>query len=236
MITKRIRSMSLVLAAVVVVAGSRAAECRKALPVPLKFARIYWEYNASANDLGVHVTLDAEDWRELRIVNPNDRTIFTVEGRGPYKDLGMTELFFEGAEPSLADFPLADLLALFPEGEYDFVGTMVDGSRLESVSTFSHAIPAAPSVSVVVGPANSLVFKWTPVTAPPAGFPSRPIDVVGYEVIVDDFDVIMPATATMVTVSPEFVASLAPGEQSYEVLAIEANGNQTITAGTFVKP
>ena len=35
---------------------------------------------------------------------------------------------------------------------------------------------------------------------------------------------------------PEFVASLAPGVQPYEVLAIEANGNQTLTEGTFIKP
>jgi hypothetical protein len=40
----------------------------------------------------------------------------------------------------------------------------------------------------------------------------------------------------MVTVPPEFVASLASGEQPYEVLAIEASGNQTLTEGTFVKP
>ncbi|MCA8954846.1 MAG: hypothetical protein KDC87_02165, partial [Planctomycetes bacterium] len=69
--------------------------------IPFKYARIYWEYNASADDLGVHVTLDAEDWTRLRIENPNDRTLFEVKGKGPYGNLGMTELFFEGAEPSL---------------------------------------------------------------------------------------------------------------------------------------
>jgi len=37
-----------------------------------------------------------------------------------------------------------------------------------------------------------------------------------------------------VTVSPEFVASLGHGEQLFEVLAIEAGGNQTITEGSFV--
>jgi hypothetical protein len=31
---------------------------------------IYWEYNSSVNDLGVHVFLDGEDWRELKIINP----------------------------------------------------------------------------------------------------------------------------------------------------------------------
>jgi hypothetical protein len=38
-----------------------------------------------------------------------------------------------------------------------------------------------------------------------------------------------------VTVPPEFVASLPRGTHGFEVLAIEAGGNQTITAGSFVK-
>lgn len=204
--------------------------------VPLKITKIYWEYNSSANDLGVHVSLDAEDWKRLRVVNPEDRTIFAVEGRGPYKELGMTELFFEGAEPSLDEFPLADLLARFPEGEYEIEGKLVDGRDLESTTFFSHAIPAGPVVSADVGPGNALVIRWTPVTAPPPGFPTRPIHIVGYQVIVGQFLVTVPGTVTSLTVSPEFVASLAPGEQPYEVLAIEASGNQTLTEGTFVKP
>jgi hypothetical protein len=43
----------------------------------------------------------------------------------------------------------------------------------------------------------------------------------------------LPGTATQVTLPPEFVASLAPGEHPFEVLAIEASGNQTITEGSF---
>lgn len=229
------RTTTLVLAAAVV--GGLAAPCRAAEPaVPLAIAKIYWEYNASANDLGVHVSLDAEDWKRLRIENPNGRTIFEVEGHGPYKELGMTELFFEGAEPSLADVPLDGLLARFPEGVYEFEGRTVDKLDLESVASFSHAIPAGPVVSSQVGPGNALVISWTPVTAPPPGFPAKPIDIVGYQVIVGTFQVTLPGSATSVTVSPEFVASLARGAQPYEVLAIEASGNQTLTEGTFVVP
>ncbi|MDQ5857468.1 MAG: hypothetical protein M3542_04220, partial [Acidobacteriota bacterium] len=110
-------------------------------------ARIYIEYNAIPNDLGYHVSLDGEDWKSLKIVDPNGKTIFDVTGKGAYKDLGMTELFFEGAEPNLADFPLADLLALFPEGVYTFSGVTVDGERLVSTSTLTHAVPARPPAS-----------------------------------------------------------------------------------------
>ncbi len=37
------------------------------------------------------------------------------------------------------------------------------------------------------------------------------------------------------TVPEEFYQSLTPGVHDFEVLAIDANGNQTITEGTFVK-
>lgn len=209
---------------------------REQATVPLKLARIYWEYNASANDLGVHVVLDGEDWRSLKIENPRGRTIFRVEGKGPYADLGMTELFFEGAEPSLEDVALGDLLARFPEGVYEFEGRTVDGSELESEAMLSHAIPAGPAVSAAVGSGSALSISWEAVTSPPPGFPAEPIVISGYQVIVGSFQVTLPAGARSVTVPPEYVASLASGEHPYEVLAIETGGNQTLTEGTFILP
>jgi hypothetical protein len=217
--------------------GAAAPECRGAERVPLTVARIYFEYNASANDLGVHVLLDGEDWRKLRILDPKGRAIFDVVGRRGYKQLGMTELFFEGAEPSLTDVPLEYLLALFPEGAYEFRGRTVDGAKLEGTGTLSHAIPDGLSVSATVGPGDSVVISWDPVTRPPEGFPDLPIDIVSYQVLFgEEFRVVVPASTTKLTVSPEFVASLASGEQPFEVLAIEAGGNQTLTEGSFVKP
>jgi len=237
MMNKHRRMSSLAVAvAVALLVAHAPQECRADDEIPFKIAKIYWEYNASANDLGVHVSLDAEDWRSLTVRKPNGRSIFEVEGRGAYRELGMTELFFEGAEPSLDEFPLAGLLKRFPEGEYEIAGRTVDGKDLESDVMFSHAIPAGPVVSAVVGAGNSLVIQWTPVTSPPPGFPAKPITIVGYQVIVGLFLVTVPATTTSVTVPPEFVASLARGTQPYEVLAIEASANQTLTEGTFVLP
>lgn len=204
----------------------------------LEISRIYWEYNSSANDLGVHVSLDGEDWRKLKIINPAGRTIFEVEGRGPYRMLGLTELFFEGAEPNLDDFPLENLLARFPEGTYRFTGRTVDGDVIAGTGQFTHAIPAGPTNVVAALNGNSLVISWNPVTGPPDGFPALPITIVGYQVIVGSFQVTIPATTTplQVTVPPEFVASLSGGQNLFEVLAIEASGNQTITEGSFTKP
>lgn len=228
--------LSLSLAGVASIALAPAVDARDTGERALAVSKIYFEYNASANDLGVHVSLDGEDWRRLKIVNPRDQTIFEVEGKAAYRRLGMTELFFEGAEPSLDDVPLDDLLGLFPAGRYEFDGKTVDGNEIEGTGTLSHAIPAGPSVSATVGPGNALVIGWTAVTAPPAGFPVGPITIAGYQVIVESFQVTVPAGVRAVTVPPEFVASLAPGPHAFEVLAIEASGNQTITEGSFTRP
>ena len=162
-----------------------------------------------------------------------------------YRDLGMTELFFEGAEPELAEVPLEELLALFPDGEYEFQGVTVDGGQITGEGTLSHAVPAGPDVSDsddAVVPGNPFMIRWTHVTdkaTDPAGgvFPDRPIDVVAYQVIVHSFQVTLPATggAMSLAVPPEFVDSLDPGTHEFEVLAIEASGNQTITSATFTK-
>jgi hypothetical protein len=227
----------LLVAAIVLIVGATGAEAKSKKTVNFSIAKVFFEYNSTPNDLGVHVFLDGEDWKELKIVNPRGRTIFEVEGRGPYKDLGMTELFFEGAEPNLADVPLEDLLDRFPAGDYQLVGKTVDGKRIVGTATLTHAIPAGPSnVSAVVGPGDSLSISWSAVTGPPDGFPDEPIVIVGYQVIVEAFQVTVPATQLTVTVSPEFVASLGSGEHLFEVLAIEAGGNQTITEGSFVIP
>lgn len=202
-------------------------------------ARIYIEYNESGNDLGFHVFLDGEDWTDLTIYDPTGTKIFDVSAKGGFKDLGLTELFFEGAEPNLDEFPLEELLALFPEGEYTFIGKTVDGERLVSTATLFHDVPAGPAVSTATAPAcsgDTLVVSWEPVTGPAAILPDGDIDIVGYQVIVGSFQVTLPASATQVTVPEEFYQSLASGTHDFEVLAIDASGNQTITEGTFVKP
>jgi hypothetical protein len=205
--------------------------------VPFEVTKIFFEYNSTDNDLGVHVFLDGEDWRSLEIINPRGRSIFEVESGGGFRELGLTELFFEGAEPSLDEVPLEELLDLFPEGEYRFSGRTVERDRIVGTARLTHAIPAGPpNVSAEVGAGNSLIIRWGAVTNPPAGFPNRPIVIVGYQVIVGSFQVTLPASARSVTVSPEFVASLSSGEHSFEVLAIEAGGNQSITETSFTKP
>jgi len=223
-------------AALVVAGASRPTRAHHSDPdVPLEIAKIFWEYNSSADDLGVQVSLDGEDWKSLDIKNPGGHVIFSVRGRGPYQELGLTELFFEGAEPALSEVPLDELLAKFPEGDYLFAGKTVDGVDITALAAFSHAIPAAPVVAVENDSVDHLRISWGAVTGHPPGFPDEPIDVVAYQVLVDPYQVIVPASVHSVTVTPEFVATLAAGTHPFEVLAIDRSGNQTITEGTFTK-
>ncbi len=204
-----------------------------AQPAPFEAARIFIECNSSDNDLGFHVFFDVEDWKLVRIVNPKGEQIFQVAGQGPYRDLGgLSELFTEGAEPTLGPGVLAALLAGFPEGDYRFIGVTVDGEDLRSLARLSHAVPAGPRVSAEVDD-NEVTISWTRVSRPPPGFPNKRIQIVGYQVIVGSFEVTLPASARSVELPEEFVASLEPGEHGFEVLAIDASGNQTITAGDF---
>jgi hypothetical protein len=223
------------MAMLALILSASAPEAWAGKTIPLEIKKIYFEYNSTDNDLGVHIFLDGEDWRWLKVVNPKGLTIFAVEGKGPYAKLGLTELFFEGAEPNLADVPLEELLGLFPEGKYKFSGMTVYGDVIESTATLTHAIPAGPSNVTTELEGDSLFISWDPVKGPPAGFPAEPIRIVGYQVIVGSFQVTVPASTTRVTVSPEFVASLDSGDHEFEVLAIEAGGNQTITVGCFTK-
>ena len=202
---------------------------------PFKEARIYIEYNESANDLGFHVSLDAEDWESLEIRDPDGTTIFSVASAGGYTDLGLTELFFEGAEPNLDDFPLEDLLERFPEGTYRFIGRTVGDRQLSSNATLSHDVPAGPVLSATDVQPGSITIHWAPVTGPAAILPDGDVNIVGYQVIVESFQVTLPATITQVTLPAEFSASLGSGEHLFEVLAIDASGNQTISEGAFVK-
>src|SRR6185436_6017128 len=206
---------------------------------PTKFeeARLYIEFNSTDNDLGFHVSLDAEDWRTVKIVNPAGVTVFEATGKGPYgrPGMGLSEMFFEGAEPSLDDVRLDVLLAQFPEGKYKFIGMTADGVRLNATSTFTHAVPDGPVVSSEVTH-DAIVIRWRPVAGPPPGFPNEKIQIVGYQVLVDPFEVTLPATSTQVTLPKEFADSLAAGTHGFEVLAIDASGNQTITTGSFETP
>ncbi len=196
-------------------------------------AKIFIEFNDTDQDVGIHIFLDGE-WESIRITDPRGQVIFNVAGANDLGDIGLSELFVEGEEPSLDELPLSELFARFPEGLYTFEGKSEDGGKVRSKARFSHRIPGAPHVltpqeGVPQDRANT-VIDWEPVTSP-AG-----VEIAGYEVIVGgegivEMSIKVPAWLTRLRVPSEI---LRPGrEYDFEVLAIEKNGNQTIFEGSF---
>jgi hypothetical protein len=220
--------------------------------IPFDRTKIIIEFNSSANegvgDVGVQVLLDGEPWQSLKIESPDGRTILNIRASRSLRKQGLTELFFESSEPSLDEVPLAEFLALFPEGEYEFEGKTIDGIEIEGKATLTHVIPAGPKIvspkeGDEVDPKN-LVISWERVTGKIEGSGEGNLVIVAYQVIVErtdndqlgaaprTFDIKLPATSAptqSVTVPPEFLE--AGTEYKFEVLAIEAGGNQTITEG-----
>ena len=177
---------------------------------------------------------------------PLDNEIFEATAKGRLLTQGGgTELFLESVEPERRDLTLTQFFANFPAGIYRFRGTTPEGDRLYGNVRFTHVIPAGPVITLPV-PAGEdectanvpipAVIAWNDVTTTIKG---QPLDVDRYEVIVEtdnedaNFDVHLPAGSdTSVTVPAEF---LEPGrDYVFEVLAIEAGGNQTISEGCFV--
>ena len=116
----------------------------------------------------------------------------------------------------------------------------LDANLLVGTAVVSHAqtggpVITNPSEDEEVDPSN-LVVTWETV-ADPSGAGN---EITGYEVVVEQedprriFSIHMPATATSVTVPPEFLA--AGKESKVEILAISANGNRTATEVPFVVP
>ena len=198
--------------------------------IPFSKVQLFIEFNSTGDDAGIQAFFDGEAWKKVKIVSPDGRTIFDVTAQRGLKQIGLTELRFESEEPELQE-----ILDTFSEGEYEFEGTTVEGDELEGAATLSHDIPAAPVIDPV-GP-NNPVIKWS---WNPSG-PGDPIQALArFQVIVEkdpsggSMTIDLPPGTTELKVPPEFVE--AGTTHKFEVLAIAANGNTTITEGAFLTP
>lgn len=202
-------------------------------------ARLIIEFNATDEDVGVQLFVDGDPWKLLRVFDPNGTRILEIKGTGSLKTQGLTELFFESSEPSLKDVSLEEFLARFPEGEYEYEGITTEGEEIDGTAVFTHAIPEGPILLTPIEDSvqnpDSTVVSWLPVPDPPGS------EITAYQVIVTqildvlpkrEFSVNVPADVNSVTVPSEFMASDA--EYEFEVLAIEAGGNQTLSSSGFV--
>jgi hypothetical protein len=217
--------------------------------------RVLIEINATDGDAGLQTMIDADGWTQVTFDSPDGKKTYEVRGHGNVAKQGLTENFFESAEPSCEEVPMDAFLARFPAGEYRFTGTTIDGKTLEGDAELTHELPGAPKILAPhriggVDPA-AVTIKWAP-GGDLGGCPSEAgtitppgeVALFGYQVIVWreapepalEFTAEVPRDVTSLTLPPEFLQ--ADAVYKFEILAIEAReegerGNQTITESYF---
>ena len=208
--------------------ATTSAKAGQQKPIRYEQDDLFIEYNASAGDAGLQLSLDAEDWRRFRLLDTERDRMVDLNVRGRLRRFGLTELFFEASEPSFTEFPFSRFKRRFPEGRYRFRGLSVGGRPVVGSDRLSHLIPAAPKVTFPtrgarVDPAGFDV-TWEPVTRPTG------VKIASYQVIVIQGDrelsMYLPPGATSATIPGQFLAANTKTEG--EVLAREKSGNQTI--------
>jgi hypothetical protein len=174
--------------------------------IPFDVAKLFFELNNSDGDLGIHGLIDGEAWKRLEIEDPRERQMLDISVRGRLKKQGLTELFFESAEPTFDELPARKFFRRFPKGRYEIEGVTLEGDELESEVWLSHRIPAPADVTVKgddiitadecadeeepepTEVSLPVVIEWDRVTRshPNIGWPQdRHIDVVLYQVVVE---------------------------------------------------
>ena len=169
-------------------------------------AEIFAELNNTDGDLGLHALIDGEGWKKLEIETADERKILKVRVKGRLKRQGLTEIFFESAEPTFDELSPEAFFRRFPEGEYEIEGETIEGDELESTTEFTHLMPAPPVASVNGEPMAEVcddeeedydapevtapvTIEWDEVTTSPPdlGSPRDSTNIVihNYEVVVE---------------------------------------------------
>ena len=232
------RSWYGVMAAIALVALAGLAAAPEAWAKRLDDAEIRIEINATDGDAGIQVFLDGVGWDTMQMTSPDGSVQFGVAAGNSVGMQGITEFFFESAEPSFEEQTLEELLELFPRGIYRFRGATTEGKLLKGRARLTHNLPDAPvQVSPIDGEEvdpDDAVFDWDPVADPPGS------EIVGYEVVIEceepeftKLSALVGADVTQITVPPEVLGQEDADECKWEVLAIEESGNQTISETEF---
>jgi len=222
--------------------------------IPFDVANVFFELNDTDGDLGIHALIDGEPWRELSIEDPNERENLEIRLRSRLRRQGLTELFFESAEPTFDELAPERFFARFPEGEYEVEGTTLEGEELESIAIVTHLLPAPPDNLRVNGFAvpedcdegpvpevgEPLTISWDPVVLshPDLGRTNEPIEVEQYQLVLEreepellNITLDLPPDVTSIDL-PEGLVD--PGDEiKVEVLVRESSGNQTATESCF---
>jgi hypothetical protein len=120
--------------------------------IPFDEAHIFFELNHTDGDLGIHALIDGDAWRRLAIEDPKESVILDVFVRGRLRNQGLTEFFFESAEPSFDELSPSQFFSRFPTGTYEIEGVTLEGEELESEVRITHRMPAPAEPSVNATP------------------------------------------------------------------------------------
>ena len=240
-------SIALAISAPMALAGHHDDE-----EIPFDVARIFFELNNTDGDLGIHAEIDGQEWKNLKISDFRERKLLSIQVKGRLRRQGLTEIFFESAEPNFSDLPPEAFFKRFPEGEYEIEGRTLDGEEMESEVEVSHVMPApvenirisgeaasedcdAEDIPVVAAP---VVISWDPVTTshPDLGA-TGVVEIEYYEVVVEIDDTpfkstsLVPAGVTEFAISDDLIA--LSDEFKFEILARDVNGNKTAVESCF---
>ena len=224
--------------------------------IPFDEAELFFELNDTDGDLGIHGKVDGDEWKRLEIEDPYERRMMYLRAIGRLKRQGITELFFESAEPSFDELDPEKFFKRFPEGIYEIEGLTLDGEELENEVYLSHVIPAAPANVTVNGQAAAedcdaedlpvvsapVTLAWEAVTSSHEELgKAGDVEVRYYEVVVeiDDTDYkstsIVPGDITEWTVADDDFFTLSEeGEYKFEILVRAESGNKSATESCFI--
>jgi len=217
-------------------------------------AELFFELNDTDGDLGIHALIDGEPWKRLEIEDPRERRMLNIYVQGRLRRQGLTEIFFESAEPTFDELPPEKFFRRFREGTYEIEGKTLDGVELESETELTHVMPAPPVVSVngqpaaencdadelpIVGGGDVVTLSWDPVTQshPDLGTRGVAVEVVNYEVVAEIDETpfrtstILPPEVNSFQVPPELLA--LNDEIKFEILVREESYNQTAVESCF---
>ena len=130
----RILKISLIAAAVVVLAAMAPSASAQPEEEEFEEAEIFFEFNSTDRDLGLQIFFDGIGWQKVTVTGPDNQIFVVQNGRG-LGEIGCTENFMESAEPELCpeeegecdlEGAILAFQMMFPEGTYDFNGKGVD--------------------------------------------------------------------------------------------------------------
>jgi hypothetical protein len=214
-------------------------------------AELFFELNNTDGDLGIHALVDGGPWKKLEIEDPRDRDMLDIYVKGRLRRQGLTEIFFESAEPTFDELPPERFFRRFPEGTYEIEGITLEGEELENEVELTHLMPAPADGIRLSGDAINLEYvncededtipvvtdrpvtiSWDPVTDshPEIGRTGEEVEIVNYELVVEvEWEVMVDGeleefTSVFSIILPPSQTSVTIPEELIDIGVEEADG------------